>query len=78
MNIIKKLIKNFGRVNSAALLICIILLILEFAGERHGETELEDFIFFPAFFGFISCIIIFRVGVALRSVFMRDEDYYDK
>ena len=78
MNIFKKLIKNFGRVNSAALLICIILLIIEFAGERHGETELEDFIFFPAFFGFISCIIIFRVGVALRSVFMRDEDYYDK
>ena len=78
MNILKKLIKNFGRVNSAALLICIILLILEFAGKRHGETELEDFIFFPAFFGFISCIIIFRVGVALRSVFMRDEDYYDK
>jgi len=78
MNILKKLIENFGRVNSAALLICIILLILEFAGERHGETELEDFIFFPAFFGFISCIIIFRVGVALRSVFMRDEDYYDK
>ena len=52
--------------------------MLEFAGERHGETKHEDFIFFPAFFGFISCIIIFRVGVALRSVFMRDEDYYDK
>ena len=31
-----------------------------------------------AFFGFISCIIIFRIGVALRAVFMRDEDYYDK
>ncbi len=78
MNIFKKLIKNFGRVNSVALLICIVLLMLEFAGERHGETKHEDLIFFPAFFGFISCIIIFRVGVALRSVFMRDEDYYDK
>ena len=78
MNIFKKLIKNFGRVNSIALLICIVLLMLEFAGERHGETKHEDLIFFPAFFGFISCIIIFRVGVALRSVFMRDEDYYDK
>ena len=78
MNIFKKLIKNFRRVNSEALLICIVLLMLEFAGERHGETKHEDLIFFPAFFGFISCIIIFRVGVALRSVFMRDEDYYDK
>ena len=29
MNIFKKLIKNFGRVNSVALLICIVLLIIE-------------------------------------------------
>ena len=78
MNIFNKLIKNFGKANSIALLICIILLLLEFAGDRHGETEYEKFIFFPAFFGFISCIIIFRIGVALRAVFMRDEDYYDK
>ncbi len=62
----------------ASVQICIILLLLEFAGDRHGETEYEDFLFFPAFFGFISCIIIFRIGVALRAVFMRDEDYYDK
>ena len=78
MNIFNKLVKNFGKANSIALLICIILLLLEFVGDRHGETEYEDFLFFPAFFGFISCIIIFRIGVALRAVFMRDEDYYDK
>ena len=78
MNIFKNLLKNFGIVNTAVLFICIILLFLEFAGERHGETEYENFIFFPAIFGYISCIIIFRIGVALRSIFMRDEDYYDK
>ena len=54
MNIFNKLVKNFGKANSIALLICIILLLLEFAGDRHGETEYEDFLFFPAFFGFIS------------------------
>ena len=78
MNIFNKLVKKFGKANSIALLICIILLLLEFAVDRHVETEYEDFLFFPAFFGFISCIIIFRIGVALRAVFMRDEDYYDK
>tara|TARA_B100000579_G_C22757126_1_gene816991 strand:+ start:208 stop:432 length:225 start_codon:yes stop_codon:yes gene_type:complete len=71
-------LKNFGKVNSLILFICIILLLLEFAGNRHGETELEELLFFPAIFGFVSCIIIFKVGVALRSIFMRDEDYYDK
>ena len=71
-------IKNFGIANSIFLFICIILLLLEFTGDRHGETELEELLFFPAIFGFVSCIIIFKVGVALRSIFMRDEDYYDK
>ena len=78
MNIFSKFIKNFGTANSLASLICIVLLLLEFAGDRHGETKYEEFLFFPAFFGFISCIVIFRIGVALRSIFMRDEDYYDK
>lgn len=78
MNIFSKLIKNFGTPNTIALLICIVLLLLESAGDRHGETKYEEFLFFPAFFGFISCIVIFRIGVALRSIFMRDEDYYDK
>ena len=71
-------IKNFGIANSIVLFICIILLLLEFAGDRHGATKLEELLFFPAIFGFVSCIIIFKVGVALRSIFMRDEDYYDK
>ena len=78
MNILSKLSKNFGTANSISLLICIVLLLLEFVGDRHGETKYEEFLFFPAFFGFISCIVIFRIGVALRSIFMRDEDYYDK
>ena len=78
MNIFSKLIKNFGTANSIALLICIVLLLLEFVGDRHGETKYEEFLFFPALFGFISCIVIFKIGVALRSIFMRDEDYYDK
>ena len=75
--ILLKLIKKFGKINSIVLFICIFLLLLEFVGNRHGEFKIEDFLFFPALFGYISCIVIFKVGVALRSIFMRDEDYYD-
>ena len=77
MMLFKKLINNFGKVNTIVLFICIILLLLEFVGHRHGEFKIEEFLFFPALFGYISCIVIFKVGVALRSIFMRDEDYYD-
>ena len=75
--IFNKLIKSFGKINSSIFLICIILLILEFAGHRHGEFHIESFLFFPAIFGYVSCIVIFKIGVALRAIFMRDEDYYD-
>jgi len=59
-------------------LLMYIFCILELVGHRHGETSIEDFIFFPAFFGFISCIVIFKLGVSLRAFLMKDEDYYDK
>ena len=74
----KALIKKFGKINSSVLLLCIIFLVLELIGHRHGETSIEDFTFFSAFFGFLSCIIIFKIGVSLRSFLMKDEDYYDK
>ena len=63
--ILLKLIKKFGKINSIVLFICILLLLLEFVGHRHGEFKIEEFLFFPALFGYISCIVIFKVGVAL-------------
>ena len=74
----KYLIRKFGKINTSVLFLCIIFLILELIGHRHGETSIEDILFFPAFFGYLSCIVIFKLGVSLRSFLMKDEDYYDK
>ena len=74
----KYLIEKFGKINTSVLFLCIIFLILELIGQRHGETSIEDILFFPAFFGYLSCIVIFKLGVSLRSFLMKDEDYYDK
>lgn len=74
----KYLIKKFGKINTSVLFLCIIFLILELIGDRYGETSIEDILFFPAFFGYLSCIIIFKLGVSLRSFLMKDENYYDK
>ena len=74
----KHLIEKFGKINTSVLFLCIIFLILELIGHRHGETSIEDVLFFPAFFGYVSCIVIFKIGVSLRSFLMKDEDYYDK
>ncbi len=74
----KYLIDKIGKINTSVLFVCIIFLILELIGHRHGETSIEDILFFPAFFGYVSCIVIFKIGVSLRSFLMKDEDYYDK
>ena len=74
----KYLIEKFGKTNTSVLFLCIIFLILELIGHRHGETSIEDVLFFPAFFGYVSCIVVFKIGVSLRSFLMKDEDYYDK
>ena len=74
----KYLIRKFGKINTLVLFLCIIFLILELIGHRYGETSIEDILFFPAFFGYLSCIVIFKIGVSLRSFLMKDEDYYDK
>ena len=74
----KYLIEKFGKINTSVLFLCIIFLILELIGHRHGETSIEDILFFPASFGYVSCIVIFKIGVSLRSFLMKDEDYYDK
>ena len=57
MMLFTKLIKNFGKINSIVLFICIILLLLEFVGHRHGEFKIEEFLFFPALFGYILSLI---------------------
>mgnify|MGYP000340781510 CR=1 FL=1 len=59
------------------IIICILLFIGEFVFHRHGETIIEDYLFFPAIFGFIAFIFIVFAGVLLRKIVMRKEDYYD-
>ena len=74
----KYLIEKFGKINTSVLFLCIIFLILELIGHRHGENSIENILFFPAIFGFLSCIIIFGIAISLRLLLMKEEDYYDE
>ena len=74
----KYLINKIGKINTSVLFVSIIFLILELIGHRHGETSIENILFFPSIFGFLSCIIIFGIAISIRSLLMKDEDYYDE
>ncbi len=71
-------LKKMGNYASVAFVaIGLVLIVLELFIHRHGETEIEDLLFFPAFYGFVAFIIIVIVGIGLRKIVMREEDYYD-
>ena len=55
----------------------ILLIILEFFVYRYGEIQLEELPIFPVIYGFSASIFIVVVGIVLRRILMRREDYYD-
>ena len=54
-----------------------VLIVLEFIVHRHGEVAAEDLPLFPAIYGFVAFVIIVFIGIGLRKLVMRSEDYYD-
>ena len=71
-------LKKMGNYASIFLLIIgFCLIIAEFFVHRHGEIDLEDLFIFPVIYGFASSVFIVVVGIGLRHILMRKEDYYD-
>ena len=74
-----EILKKLGtRFSYLIIVLAIFLLIAEFIFLRHGETRIEDIIFFLAIFGFLAFIFIVFAGILLRVFVMKKEDYYDK
>ncbi len=59
-------------------LICVGLTIGDFMYHKHGHFEIENVPVFYGIFGFVAFVFVVFVGVALRKLIMRDEDYYDR
>lgn len=71
-------LKKMGNYASVALVaIGLVLIVLEFFIHRHGEIALEDLPIFPVVYGFVASVFIVVVGIGLRMILMRGEDYYD-
>ena len=71
-------LKKLGNYASVALVVIgITLIVFEFFVHRHGEIALEDLPLFPAIYGFAASVFIVAVGIGLRHLLMRKEDYYD-
>ncbi len=62
----------------AALIAVAIELVLPFPEDSHAVERVHalDFPASYAIYGFVACVILVLLGIVLRRLVMRDEDYY--
>lgn len=58
--------------------LCVLLFAADFIVHRHIYTELEKVPTFYALYGFVACVVLVIIAKYMRTILMRDEDYYDK
>lgn len=69
--------KNRQRFTRGFLIVCIILVLLDFSGVRHADHPWEALFSFYPLYGFVSCVVLVLLAKKLRQVIMRQEAYYE-
>ena len=61
-------------------IVCIGLVLAEFTYENHHPhfPKYEGIMGFQALFGFVAFVVVVFLGMGLRLIIKRDEDYYDR
>ena len=63
----------------ALIVVCIGLGVADlFYDNDHAHFPIEKSFAFQAWFGFVTFVVIVFLGIALRPIIKRDEDYYDR
>ena len=57
--------------------LCALLFGLDFVLHRHIYTDIETIPAFYALYGFVACVVLVIIAKYMRTILMRDEEYYD-
>jgi hypothetical protein len=69
--------KNVKRFLTGFYISLVVLLIVDFFINKHGDFPWEHIPDFFAVYGFISCVGLIFIAKALRLIVKKDENYYD-
>ena len=70
---------NVRMLIGALVVACIALAAADLFYENdHAHFAIEKSFAFQAWFGFVVFVVIVFLGIALRPIIKRDEDYYDR
>jgi hypothetical protein len=70
--------RNITKIFWGLVIFCLSLVVADVFYERHGYFAIEDFPGIYGLYGLISALSIVFLGIGLRRLVMRDEDYYDR
>lgn len=71
--------RNIRVLIGAIIVLCIALGVADlFYKNDHAHFEIEKTFAFQAWFGFVTFVVVVFLGIALRPIIKRDEDYYDR
>jgi hypothetical protein len=70
--------ENVDRLLKGFYAICVLLVGADFIVHRHIGFDWEKIPAFYAIYGFVACVLLVVLAKKMRSVLMREEDYYDE
>lgn len=69
--------KNVEMILRVFYVVCVLLVLADFAVHRHIYVSFEEIPAFYALYGFVACVVLVVLAKIMRKFLMRDEDYYD-
>lgn len=70
--------KNINMLIVGLVVVCVLLGAADLFYDKHAHFPIEDMFGFQALFGFVAFVVVVFLGVGLRLIIKRDEDYYDR
>jgi len=70
--------KNVDLIIWILVAVCVLLFFADAFYHKHAHFEIEYLFGFYGVYGFFVCVALVLVAKSLRTILMRDEDYYEK
>lgn len=70
--------RNVRKIIWALVIVCAGLFVADAFYEKHPYFAAEEWFGFYALYGFVMCVGLVLAAKWLRTILMRDEDYYDR
>ena len=70
--------RNVKKIITALVIICLVLFVSDAFYQKHPYFIVESVFGFYAIYGFVMCVGLVLSAKWLRTIIMRDEDFYDK